>query len=64
MIEQHLLTVRDVATKLRVTEPTVREWITSGQLAAIELGGRTGYRITETDLAAFMLKRKKYLDRH
>ena len=64
MIEQHLLTVRDVATKLRVTEPTVREWITSGQLAAIELGGRTGYRITETDLEAFMLKRKKYLDRH
>ena len=59
-----LLTVRDVAAKLRVTEPTVREWIARGELPALELGGRTGYRITETDLEAFMQSRKKYLDRH
>lgn len=59
-----LLTVRDVAATLRVAEPTVREWIKSGELPAIELGGRTGYRITEPDLEAFMQSRKKYLDRH
>lgn len=53
-----LLTVRDVAATLKVAEPTVREWIKSGELPAIELGGRTGYRVTEPDLEAFMQSRK------
>ena len=53
-----MLTVRDVATTLGVTESTVCKWIRSGELPAIDLGGRTGYRITEPDLEAFMESRK------
>ena len=53
-----MLTVRDVAATLKVTEPTVREWIRSGELPAIDLGGRTGYRIMEPDFETFIRGRK------
>jgi excisionase family DNA binding protein len=40
-----LLTVREVAADLRVTEPTVREWIKSGELPARRLGVRGQQRL-------------------
>ena len=40
-----LLTVREVAADLRVTEPTVREWIKAGDLVARRLGGRGQRRL-------------------
>lgn len=54
-----MLTVRDIATTLGVTEPTVCKWIKSGELPAIELAGRTGYRIAESDLEAFIQGRRR-----
>ncbi len=43
-----LLTVREVARRLRVDDTTVRRWIKSGALEAITLphrGKRRGYRV-------------------
>lgn len=55
---QSWLTVREVATELQVHEETVRRWIRSGELPAIELGGpRTMYRIRPAALGAFMRQR-------
>ena len=48
-----LLTVHEVAKRLRVDDTTVRRWITNGDLPAITLphsGKRQGYRIRQSDL--------------
>ncbi len=52
-----LLTTKEVADKLRVHVKTVQEWIAKGELAAIDLG--QGYRITKSDLDAFLEKRRR-----
>ena len=48
------LTVHDVAGLLHVGEETVRRWIRMGKMEAKFFGGRTGYRITRTDLDSFL----------
>lgn len=48
-----LLTVREVAERLRVDETTVRRWITNGALEAISLphkGKRHAWRIKKAAL--------------
>lgn len=55
-----LHTVREVALELKVTEPTVREWIKSGELLARRLGGRGQkrlLRITRENLDEFKRRR-------
>jgi excisionase family DNA binding protein len=50
-----LLTTREVAERLRVTERTVRNWCTNGTLPAIQLGGRgTHLRIPAGALEAWL----------
>lgn len=51
------LTIRQIARMVNVDEKTVRRWIKSGQLSAIELGGR--YRVKPADLQAFLEKHRK-----
>jgi excisionase family DNA binding protein len=52
------LTVAEVAALLRVTVPTVRNWIKHGELEAWAPGGsRAGYRITPAALARFRAER-------
>lgn len=64
MSESHneeLLTVQEVADRLRVTEATVRRWIKNGSLDAIKLphrGKREVYRIRQSTLKTVL----KYLD--
>jgi len=54
----HWLTVEQVAERLAVNPETVRRWIRSGALPVLQLGGpRTGYRINELDLEAFISER-------
>jgi excisionase family DNA binding protein len=54
-----MLTVQEVADRLRVTPLTVRRWINAGDLAAVKLGGdKAGWRIEEVDLVAFLDQRK------
>ncbi len=51
--ESDLMTVHEVARRLRVDDTTVRRWITNGILPAITLphsGKRQGYRIRQSDL--------------
>ncbi|HEX3641199.1 MAG TPA: helix-turn-helix domain-containing protein [Ktedonobacteraceae bacterium] len=50
---EDLLTVREVAKRLRVDDTTVRRWIKSGALEAITLphrGKRQAYRIKRSTL--------------
>ena len=54
MQEEKPLTVEEVAELLRVTVETVRTWIRSGELNAVDVGK---YLIYQADLEAFKLKR-------
>jgi excisionase family DNA binding protein len=52
---EELLTVREVASRLRVDDTTCRRWIKSGALEAVMLphaGKRMSYRIRRTTLDA------------
>jgi excisionase family DNA binding protein len=53
------LHVQDVADRLDVSVESVRMWIRSGQLAAIQLGRRAGWRIDPEDLRQFLEQRKR-----
>ena len=50
---EELLTVREVAKRLRVDDTTVRRWIKSGSLEAITLphkGKRSAYRVKKSTM--------------
>ena len=47
------MTVGEVAEALRYTEGTVRHWIRSGKLPAIQVTGGREYRIRLPDFLAF-----------
>lgn len=64
MIEQHegaderLLTVEEVAARVRVNGDTVRRWLRNGELRGIKLSNKAGYRIRPDDLEAFLRSRE------
>lgn len=49
-------TVQELAGRLEVAEATVRHWIRSGELRAIDIG--KGWRIADTDLERFLKARE------
>lgn len=49
-------TVQELAERLEVAEATVRRWIKSGELRAIDIG--KGWRIAESDLERFLEARE------
>jgi excisionase family DNA binding protein len=51
-----LLTVKEVAQEMRVSEKRVTNWIKSGELVALNLG--KDYRIYRSDLDAFIQKKR------
>ncbi|MDP9471600.1 MAG: helix-turn-helix domain-containing protein [Chloroflexota bacterium] len=53
-----MLTVDQVAERLQVNEQTVRRWLRQGQMAGIPFGGRTGWRVAEEELQAFLDRRR------
>jgi excisionase family DNA binding protein len=57
--KEKLLTLDEVADQLSVTVETVRRWIRSGEMEAIDLGGRAGYRVSESALERFIKERVK-----
>jgi len=59
-MDEKIYTVQEVAERLRVDTRTVRKWIHSGQLTAIDIG--RGYRIRESSLQDF-IQRKERRDR-
>jgi len=55
MTEDRLWTVAQVAERMQTTEETVRDWLSTGALRGYRPGGnRFGWRISETDLQAFL----------
>ncbi len=53
MPQDRYQTVQEVADRLEVAEATVRQWIKTGALRAIDIG--KGWRIADSDLAQFLI---------
>jgi excisionase family DNA binding protein len=53
-----LLTLRDVARALRVSETTVRRLVRTGSIAAYKVGKRGQLRVREEDLESFLEKQR------
>jgi len=49
-----LLTVEQVAVRLSMTPETVRRYLRRKQIRGLRFGGRGGWRVAESDLAAFI----------
>jgi excisionase family DNA binding protein len=55
MNDQRLLTVREVAERLRSSPETVRRWLRQGKLRGFRPGGtKLGYRVPEGELQRFI----------
>ncbi len=54
----NLLTLREVAEAVKVSETTVRRWARNGSLTAYKLGKRGQLRIKEEDLEAFLERQR------
>jgi excisionase family DNA binding protein len=55
MTEERLLTVREVAERLRSSPETVRRWLRQGKLRGFRPGGtKLGYRVAESELVRFL----------
>lgn len=55
--QEELLTIHEVARRLRVDDTTVRRWVKSGALEAITLphrGNRQSYRVRRSTLEALL----------
>ena len=54
MVDERWFTVEQIAELLQVHVNTVRAWLRSGALKGRNFGGRTGWRVRERDLTAFL----------
>jgi excisionase family DNA binding protein len=55
MSEERLLTVREVAQRIRSSPETVRRWLRQGKLRGFRPGGtKLGYRVPESELQRFL----------
>lgn len=59
-MSEQLLTLNEVAERLRVSRSAVERWVRSGELPSYKLGeGRTApRRVSEGDLSSFVAKRR------
>lgn len=57
MENEKLLTVKEVAERLRVHTGTVRRWLEEEKLHGYRLGGSTGWRVNESEVARFLQER-------
>jgi excisionase family DNA binding protein len=56
-----VMTVKEMATWLKVSPATVYSWIRAGQLKVIRGIGRSGFRILKPDVAEFIAQRYGYV---
>ncbi len=54
--DEEMLTTSEVARELRVNVKTVRNWILSGELVALDIGGE--YRISRVNFEKFKEQRQ------
>ena len=57
-MDEQLKTVQQVAERLQVHEETIRRWLRDGELVGINLGGKSGWRIREREIEAFLERRE------
>jgi excisionase family DNA binding protein len=57
-MEEKVLTVNQVAERLQVNVQTVRRWLREGDLVGIPLGGRSGWRVSQSELQGFLDRRR------
>lgn len=53
-MEDELLTVQDVAARLKVNPETVRRWLRTGRMKGTLLGDRAGWRILSSEVPRFL----------
>lgn len=53
-----MLTVKEIAERLKVHAGTVRKWLEEKQLRGVRLGGSTGWRVPEAELVRFLKERE------
>ncbi len=59
MADEQVLTVPEVAERLRVSTATVTNWLREGRLRGYRIGGtKAGWRIESEDLERFIAERK------
>lgn len=58
MEQERVLTVNQVAERLQVNVQTVRRWLRDGDIVGTPIGGRTGWRIPESEVHAFLERRR------
>jgi CTP synthase len=56
--ENTLLTLEDVADRLKISVSTVRRWVKSNELRSIKIGNRGQYRISLKDLDEFLAEQE------
>ncbi len=56
--EEQLLTLEDVADRLKISVSTVRRWVKSNELKSIKIGNRGQYRISLEDLEEFLAEQE------
>ncbi len=54
MNDEPLLTVPEVAQRLRVTAETVRRWLRAGRLRGARISDAAGYRIPRSEVARLL----------
>jgi excisionase family DNA binding protein len=65
MDDQRLLTVREVAERIRSAPETVRRWLRQGKLRGFRPGGtKLGYRVPESELQRFIQQSQAEERRH
>jgi excisionase family DNA binding protein len=57
-MDERWLTVKQIAEHLQVTEATVNRWLRTSELRGVNFGGRTGYRIRESEFQRFLAERE------
>ena len=57
-MNERVLTVNQVAERLQVNVQTVRRWLRNGELIGTPIGGRTGWRVAESEIQAFLDRRR------
>ena len=50
-------TVEEIAARLKVSEFTVRAWLRQKRLRGVNFSGKTGWRVRDSELRAFLTER-------
>jgi CTP synthase len=56
--EEYLLTLEDIAERLKISVSTVRRWVKSNELRSIKLGNRGQYRVSLADFEEFLTEQE------